>query len=151
MTIFEFFPWFIAIGITVVSAVLLVNKAGVPSLLAWIIALALGFVSWASYWLVLKRLSSRFHQRRDKNSRRELEKRTYQELDAAKNYPVAENLYYECLVCGNVLPSMPRENASCMCRNILVNASLGRIEIRDHVKTKLFVNSPRQPKHARCQ
>ena len=139
MTIFELLPWFIAIGVTVLSAALLANRFGLPALWAWLIALAFGIACWAAYWLALKKLGSHLCQR---NVKRELEDRTYQPLDVVKDYLVAKNLYYECLVCGNVVPSMPRKNLACKCRNILVDVSPGRIEIRDPAKAKMFSSSP---------
>jgi hypothetical protein len=137
MTIFELFPWFIAVGVTVLSAAFLANKIGVSCLWAWIIAAVLGGASWASYWLVLKGLGSHFHQRGAEKEKRELANRAYHQFDAAKGYPVAKNLYYECSVCGNVIPSMPGKQVSCKCQNVAVDAS-GHPTVHNHEKVKLF-------------
>jgi hypothetical protein len=137
MTIFELFPWFIAVGVTVLSAALLTNKVGLSGLWAWIIAAVLGGASWAAYWLVLKRLGPHFHQRKAEKEKRQLASRTYHQFDAAKGYPAAKNLYYECAVCGNVVPSMPGKKVSCKCRNVAVDAS-DHPTVQNHEKVKLF-------------
>jgi hypothetical protein len=87
--------------------------------------------------LALKRLGRLLHQRRVEKERRELADRTYQELDAAKDFPVAKNLYYECGLCGNVVPSMPGKQVSCKCGNVDVDAS-GHPTVHNHEKVKLF-------------
>ncbi len=68
-------------------------------------------------------LGSHFHQRGAEKERRELANRMYHQFDAAKGYPAAKNLYYECAVCGNVVPSMPGKQVSCKCQNVAVDAS----------------------------
>lgn len=35
-------------------------------------------------------------------------KRCYLEFDPLKGYPVGKNIYYECGICGDVIPSMPK-------------------------------------------
>ena len=137
MTIFELFPLFFAVSVTVLSAAFLANKVGLSGLSAWLIAAVLGGASWKLYWLVLKRLGSHFRQRGGEREERELANRVYHQFDPAKGYPAAKNLYYECAVCGNVVLSMPGKQVSCKCRNVAVDAS-DHATVQNHDKVKIF-------------
>jgi len=64
--------------------------------------------------------------------------RKYQTIQPDAGYPVGKNLHYECLVCGQVIPSMPDDDLSCKCRNIMIDVGYGRIKIQDHAKARLF-------------
>jgi hypothetical protein len=77
-------------------------------------------------------------------------KRIYQGFDPQKGYPFGKDLFYECLLCGDILPSEPADDTACKCRNIMIDVGYGRISIRYHGKVKLFrqvetVNSGNQP------
>ncbi len=137
MTIFELFPWFVAIGVTVLSAALLANKFGLNGLWAWMIGLILGIACWVSYWLAVKTIGLHFAQRKAEKEELELAKRTYYQFQAANNYSAAKNLYYECIVCGNVIPSASGKEVSCKCRNLTVDAS-GHPTVQNHQKIKVF-------------
>jgi len=67
--------------------------------------------------------------------------RIYRSFDPNIGYPVGKNLYYECLRCGDVLPSEPEDGTRCTCRNILIDVDAGRISIEDHALVKLFAVS----------
>ncbi len=137
MTIFELFPWFIAVGVAIVSAALLENKFGVQGLWAWVIAAVLGGASWTAYWLVLKKLAPHIGQRRAENEKREVAQRAYQQFDPTKDYPAAKNFYYECPICGNVVPSMRDKTVSCKCRNLTVD-NAGHVAVENPGKIKVF-------------
>jgi hypothetical protein len=64
--------------------------------------------------------------------------KSYQSFNAAAGYPTAPNLFYECLGCGDVVPSVPEDSTQCRCRNIMIDVAYGRISIQDHAKLKLF-------------
>jgi len=64
--------------------------------------------------------------------------RKYQTIEPDKGYPAGKNLYYECLVCGDVIPSRPDDDLSCKCRNIMIDVGYGRLKIQDHTKARLF-------------
>ncbi|MFI4999220.1 MAG: hypothetical protein ACHQK9_05015 [Reyranellales bacterium] len=64
--------------------------------------------------------------------------RQYKNFDYSKSYPAGLKLFYECGLCGDVLPSWPRDSVHCKCRNIMIDADYGRVSIRDHAQVKLF-------------
>lgn len=64
--------------------------------------------------------------------------REYLTLNPEEGYPIGSDLFYECLTCNETVPSMPRGNAHCKCRNIMLDVDFGRISIRDNSKIKLF-------------
>ena len=64
--------------------------------------------------------------------------RQYKPFDYSKSYPAGEKLFHECALCGDVVPSSPKDSVHCSCRNIMIDANYGRIKIRDHDKVKLF-------------
>lgn len=65
-------------------------------------------------------------------------KRTYHDFNPSSNYPADENLFYECLRCGDVLPSLPKNSVECTCKNIAIDVGYGRIIVKDHKSIKLF-------------
>ena len=65
-------------------------------------------------------------------------KRYYLTFDPSKGYPMGAELYYECLTCGDVIPSMPDDDISCKCRNIMLDVGFSRLVITDHAKARLF-------------
>jgi len=62
--------------------------------------------------------------------------REYINFDPHKGWPVGEGLYYECLLCGKELSTT--EDSFCMCYNLLVDASAGRIGAKHEDKVRLF-------------
>lgn len=66
------------------------------------------------------------------------EKRFYRSFNPEINYPTGNDLFYECCICGDVLPSLPKDNVSCSCRNIMIDIDYGRISIKKHEQAKLF-------------
>lgn len=141
MTSIELFPWLFALCVTLLSAAFL-RRFGVPNVWALSTGLVLGIVSWLSYVFGGKRLLSWLEQKKTERENAEKDRRVYQAFDPAKEYPASKNLFYECPVCGNAIPSLPKKSVGCKCRNILINASSGRIEIRDRAKVKLFSLNP---------
>ncbi|HWD21454.1 MAG TPA: hypothetical protein VHB20_19465 [Verrucomicrobiae bacterium] len=137
MTIFELFPWLLAISVAALTKTLLA-RAGLSSALVWIIALAAGIALFAVYWLAVKWLAARWERRRAEKEKWEREHRQYRNFDTAKPYPVGSDLFYECSVCGSIIPSTATKGRGCKCRNIVVDADAHRLEIRDQTKAKLF-------------
>ena len=64
--------------------------------------------------------------------------RKYQAIEPDKGYPAGKNLYYECLVCGDVIPSIPDDDTSCKCRNIMIDVGFSRMVIDDPKKARFF-------------
>jgi len=60
----------------------------------------------------------------------------YLPLDSTRHYPAGDDLFYECLRCGDLLHSTSRQNR-CRCGNIAI-AIDGRITIEVKESVKLF-------------
>lgn len=65
-------------------------------------------------------------------------KKTYHNFNPSSGYPAGSNLYYECLRCGEIVLSRPPDSIYCKCRNIMIDADYGRIDIDDYSQVKLF-------------
>ena len=65
-------------------------------------------------------------------------RRKYIKFNPVFGYPVDHNLFYECLICGDIISSIPLENWYCKCRNIMIDIDYGRIDIQEASKIKLF-------------
>lgn len=67
------------------------------------------------------------------------DKRTYLDFDPAKGYPAAKGLFYECLICGEVVPSLPDDDyAKCKCHNIYIERGYGRMAVSEPERIRLF-------------
>ena len=66
------------------------------------------------------------------------QRRRYIRFNPALGYPGGPQYYYECLLCGDVVPSIPPKPANCRCCNIIVDIDAGRMNIRDHTNARLF-------------
>jgi hypothetical protein len=64
--------------------------------------------------------------------------RQYLTFDPSKGYPANKDLYYECLKCGDVIPSIPKTETDCKCRNIMIDVGFSRMDIQDPAKVRLF-------------
>jgi hypothetical protein len=64
--------------------------------------------------------------------------RTYHDFDPEIGYPAGSNLFYECMRCGDVIPSVPLDSTSCKCRNVMIDTDYGRVSVQDHILVKLF-------------
>ena len=69
---------------------------------------------------------------------RSKENRVYVPFDAHKGYPAGKHLFYECLNCGDSLPSIPPDNIHCSCENIRIDVDFGRMIVRDNDLIRLF-------------
>jgi hypothetical protein len=137
MTIFELFPWLLAVCVTVLTGTLL-KHAGLSGGWLWVSATAAGIGSFVAYRWTLKLLVSSLQQRRTRKEKHKRVNREYRRFDPAESHPVEKNLFYECLACGNTVHSMSKKGSSCKCQNVMIDADSGRIKIRDNAKVKLF-------------
>lgn len=64
--------------------------------------------------------------------------REYLPIEPDKGYPAGGDLFYECLVCGDVIPSIPDDDTRCKCRNLTVDVGFSRMVIDDPTKARLF-------------
>ena len=65
-------------------------------------------------------------------------KKTYYDYDHKHGYPVGDNLYYECMACGDIIPSLPQRSRGCRCDNVFIDVGYARVCIKDHDQVKLF-------------
>ena len=68
----------------------------------------------------------------------QLEKKSYVQFDPLTGYPAGRNIYYECLRCGDVVPSLPTDSTACTCKDIAIDVDYGRVSVKDHGKMKVF-------------
>jgi hypothetical protein len=64
--------------------------------------------------------------------------KTYRDFNPKSGYPAAKDLFYECLRCSEIVPSLPIDSAHCQCRNIMIDVDYGRVSIQDPANVKLF-------------
>lgn len=136
MTIVEFFPWLLAICVTLIS-VAIMRESRVPSEWSLGFGLALGVASLLLYVFGGRSLLSRLDKRQTERMKSEKARRVYQPFDLKESFPAGDHLYYECLVCGNTLPSVVKKQVSCKCRNIAINAT-GDPTIQNQKRVKVF-------------
>lgn len=61
-----------------------------------------------------------------------------QYLDISKGLPSGETIYYECLLCGDILPSISEHGAACQCRNVIIDVYAGRVALKDANNLRAF-------------
>jgi hypothetical protein len=74
--------------------------------------------------------------------------RKYIKIRPGKGLPAGDTLYYECLICGDVVPSLPSDDTNCKCRNIMIDVGFSRMVIDNLEQARLFevkVNPTSQP------
>lgn len=65
-------------------------------------------------------------------------KRNYIAFNPSDGYPARLGHFYECMRCGDVVPSVPKETGGCRCDNIFIDVDAGRIAVKDVSRLKLF-------------
>lgn len=65
-------------------------------------------------------------------------KREYVLERFSNGFPAEANIYYECMVCGAVLPSIPNSCIKCKCGNISIDIDYGRVSVIEQEKIKVF-------------
>ncbi len=65
--------------------------------------------------------------------------KNYLAIDVAKGYPAGDKIRYECLLCGDSIPSKPAHAVACSCRNIIVDVDAGRVAVKDNNRFKAYV------------
>lgn len=137
MTIFELFPWLLAILVGLFSTIGL-SRLGVSGIVASVVGLLLGFAVLLANIFFQRKILPWLELRKMKQERSEITSRQYQVIDLAKEFPREKGLIYECTICGNVVPSVSKKGATCKCHNITVEPDSERIVIQDPTKAKLF-------------
>jgi hypothetical protein len=57
--------------------------------------------------------------------------------DFSQGYPTGAALYYECLACGDFVPSFPDRPMGCQCGNIFMDVDAGRLSVKDGQRLRL--------------
>ena len=76
------------------------------------------------------------NHKRDFKMNKDFIHREYINFDPKQGWPTGTDLFYECSQCGKELSSM--EDSDCLCHNLYVDASAGRIGANDLSKIRLF-------------
>lgn len=137
MSAFNLIPLWLSAIVVFLTGAFLTRIMGVNCFLGWITAVILGAVTWWVYGFSLKKLGSSLQQRKGIKEKLEHGSRIYQSFAPDKNLPVGEGIYYECLTCGNVVPSFAK-NARCKCQNIVVADGNQRPKVLNPEKVKIF-------------
>lgn len=43
-----------------------------------------------------------------------------------------KDIFYKCKLCGNIIPSTPKDNMGCKCGNIFIDVDYVRLAIEDY-------------------
>lgn len=62
----------------------------------------------------------------------------YVEFDPEKGYPAGQSLRYECVLCGDTMPSFPSEYVECKCGNLSIDVDAGRLSVENPITIKLY-------------
>jgi len=54
--------------------------------------------------------------------------------------PKGKNIYYKCMICGETIPSQPRDNIGCECGNIFIDIDYFRLWIKDYSRAQVLKN-----------
>ena len=57
--------------------------------------------------------------------------------------PKDEDIYYRCLECGEIIPSVPKDNIGCRCGNIFIDEDCWRLVVTDIRKLEVLVKRRR--------
>ncbi len=52
--------------------------------------------------------------------------------------PKGENIWYKCLNCGEMIPSVPEDNLGCKCGNVFIDKDCWRLIVSDFRKLKVL-------------
>lgn len=67
------------------------------------------------------------------------DRRTYVSFSERGGWPAGPSLYYRCLRCGDVLPSLPEQNVECSCDNIQIDIDYGRLHVGERRLVEAFL------------
>jgi hypothetical protein len=62
---------------------------------------------------------------------------TGSDYNDSSQVPKDKGLYYRCLRCGDVMPSVPNDNIACKCSNIYIDVDMWRLDIADFSKMEV--------------
>lgn len=65
--------------------------------------------------------------------------RQYIAADISQGYPAGIDMYYECMRCSDIIPSLPDNSTYCSCRNIAIYPEDYRMNIDEITLTRFFI------------
>lgn len=71
-----------------------------------------------------------------------MSEKQYLDAGLARGFPAGEAIRYECLLCGDTLPSIPKHPIACKCRNVIVDIDAGRVAVKDRESFRAYVLTP---------
>jgi hypothetical protein len=66
----------------------------------------------------------------------------YIDFNPKRTWPTKPSYYYECGLCGSVIPSQPADNVECSCGNFMIDVGACRIRAINEEAMKLFEEVP---------
>lgn len=60
-------------------------------------------------------------------------------VDLKQGFPMGESINYRCLVCGEVLRSVPPYAVACKCRNVIVDVDAGCVTVKDALRLEAYI------------
>jgi len=70
-------------------------------------------------------------------------KSTEMEFGATPGFPAGPEIFYECPVCHDVVPSLPLHAEACSCRNLIVDVDAGRVSVKSGDRSISLVRGER--------
>jgi hypothetical protein len=61
-----------------------------------------------------------------------------QTFDRTTPIPHGRQLFYECLKCGDIIPSEPDDSIGCSCGDVFVDVDAFRVMIQDYTQFRLL-------------
>lgn len=61
----------------------------------------------------------------------------YPRSDGGPYYPQSEDVYFECLQCGDLLSSSPSDSGGCTCGNVFLDIDAAHLGVKDHDKMRV--------------
>jgi hypothetical protein len=59
-------------------------------------------------------------------------------FDPKLGYPGQKDLLYECIGCGEKIPSLPSDSTRCSCGNVRIDVDAGRMSVSDPARIRLL-------------
>lgn len=64
--------------------------------------------------------------------------------------PKGRDIYYRCKLCGDIIPSQPKDNVGCKCGNVFIDVDAFRLAVKDYLQFQAvkLVQRTRKPRKA---
>ena len=61
-------------------------------------------------------------------------------ISGASHAPKGKGIFYRCMLCGDLVPSIPKDNIGCKCDNIFIDIDSFRLVVKDFSKFQAVQN-----------